>query len=53
MRAGDTPREDALAIVAGDHPNPFAFLGPHKLGDRIVWGLTYMMLDGLFGVLHR
>ena len=36
MRANDTPREDALAIVAGDHPDPFAFLGPHQLGNRIV-----------------
>lgn len=25
----------------------------YKIGDRVIWGLTYMMLDGLFGALHR
>jgi 1,4-alpha-glucan branching enzyme len=36
MRRGDITREEAQAIVAGDHPDPFAFLGPHESGERIV-----------------
>jgi 1,4-alpha-glucan branching enzyme len=36
MRRGDKTREEAQAIVAGDHPDPFAFLGPHESGERIV-----------------
>ncbi len=36
MRGADKSREDVLAIVAGDHPDPFAYLGPHESGDRIV-----------------
>ena len=31
-----TSRDDAQAIVAGDHPDPFAFLGPHEADERIV-----------------
>ena len=36
MRRGDRMREEAQAVAAGDHPDPFAFLGPHEVGDRIV-----------------
>jgi 1,4-alpha-glucan branching enzyme len=31
-----TSRDDVRAIVAGDHPDPFAFLGPHEADERIV-----------------
>jgi 1,4-alpha-glucan branching enzyme len=36
MRRGHTARDDAVAIVNGDHPDPFAYLGPHEADQRIV-----------------
>ncbi len=35
-RSASTHHDDAQAIVAGDHPDPFAFLGPHEADERIV-----------------
>ena len=37
MRRGDKSSDEAQAIATGDHPDPFAFLGPHESGDRIVF----------------
>jgi 1,4-alpha-glucan branching enzyme len=37
MRRGEhRQRDDTQKIVSGDHPDPFAFLGPHEHDDRIV-----------------
>ncbi|MBM3599484.1 MAG: 1,4-alpha-glucan branching protein GlgB [Alphaproteobacteria bacterium] len=36
MRHGSQRFDDARAIVSGDHPDPFAFLGLHKTGEGMV-----------------
>ena len=47
-------------LARGEHRGTYAYPGMgktmefpcHRLGERVVWGLTWQMLDGLFARLH-
>jgi 8-oxo-dGTP pyrophosphatase MutT (NUDIX family) len=48
------------ALARGEHRGTYAYpvegrtmdFPCHRLGERVVWGLTWQMLDGLFARLH-